>query len=126
MDDKPRISVAEWTVMKVLWDRSPMTANEIVELLSGKTAWKSKTVRTLINRLVTKKALKFDKNGREYLYYPSISETACIKAETKSFLKRAGTTAMKPVLAAFLEEQQLTEKEIAELKQLLEEKGGSE
>jgi BlaI family penicillinase repressor len=126
MCSKPRISEAEWTVMKVLWDSSPLTANEVVEALSGKTAWKSKTVRTLLNRLVAKEALKFDKKGREYLYRPAVSEAFCIKAETKSFLRRSGAGALKPVLAAFLEEEQLSEKEIAELKQLLKEKGERE
>lgn len=126
MDSKPRISEAEWTVMKVLWDSSPLTANQVVDALSGKIAWKPKTVRTLLNRLVAKKALKFDKKGREYLYRPAVSEAACLKAETKSFLRRSGAAALKPVLAAFLEEEQLSEKEIAELKQLLEEKGEKE
>lgn len=126
MDSKPRISEAEWAVMKVLWDRSPLTANEVVDSLSGKRAWKPKTVRTLLNRLVSKKALKFDKKGREYLYRPAVSEAFCIKAETKSFLSRSGAAALKPVLAAFLEEEQLSEEDIAELKQLLEEKGGME
>jgi BlaI family penicillinase repressor len=126
MDSKPRISEAEWTVMKVLWYSSPLTANEVVDALSGKRAWKPKTVRTLLNRLVSKKALKFDKKGREYLYRPAVSESVCIKAETKSFLSRSGAGALKPVLAAFLEEEQLSEEDIAELKRLLEEKGGKE
>ena len=61
MRKTPRISEAEWEVMKVLWKKSPMTANDIVKELTGKTHWKRETIRTLINRLVGKKVLKFSR-----------------------------------------------------------------
>jgi len=37
MKRMPKISEAEWEVMKVLWEKSPLTANEIVETLSKRT-----------------------------------------------------------------------------------------
>lgn len=123
MCSKPKISEAEWMVMKVLWDRSQATANEVVEALSASQSWKPKTVKTLINRLVGKKALGFSKNGREYLYRPLITEAECVLAETQSFLGRAGAGALKPMLAAFVETHELTAEEIAELKQILDRKG---
>ena len=120
MLDKPKISEAEWEVMKVLWNRSPVTANEVIIALSDKTAWNPRTIRTLINRLVTKKALGFEKTGRQYRYHPLVSEEASVQTETKSFLERVRGGALKPILAAFLEEQKLTPDEIAELKEILD------
>ncbi|MCK5271095.1 MAG: BlaI/MecI/CopY family transcriptional regulator [Sedimentisphaerales bacterium] len=120
MPNKPKISEAEWEVMKVLWNRSPATANEVISALSDKTAWSPRTVRTLINRLVVKKALGFKKTGRRYHYYPLVSEEASVQTETKSFLERVRGGALKPILAAFLEEQKLTPDEIAELKEILD------
>ncbi len=124
MKDKPKISDAEWQVMKVLWAESPITANEIVAQLSGGTSWKPKTIRTLINRLVTKKAIAFDKQGRQYLYYPLLAEEVCVRAETQSFLGRIRSSTLKPMLAAFLEDENLSKEEIEELKTILEKKGG--
>ena len=123
MESNPKISEAEWAVMKVLWERSPGTANEVVDTLSDKTSWKPKTVRTLINRLVGKGALGFEKKGRVFHYYPLCSEADCLKTETKSFISKAGASALKPMLAAFIEDEHLSAKEIAELKQILEKKG---
>ncbi len=40
MRKTPKITEAEWEVMKVLWGTSPATANDIVKRLSGKTHWK--------------------------------------------------------------------------------------
>jgi len=124
MENKPRISDAEWQVMKVLWAKSPITANEIVDRLSDATSWKPKTIRTLINRLVTKKAIAFDKQGRQYLYYPLLEEAASVRAETQSFISRIRTSTLKPMLAAFLEDENLSKEEIEELKTILEKKGG--
>ncbi|MHC4165448.1 MAG: BlaI/MecI/CopY family transcriptional regulator [Planctomycetota bacterium] len=119
MKKTPRISEAEWQVMKVLWKTSPRTANDIVEELTGRTHWKRETIRTLINRLVGKKVLKFEKKGRQYHYSPRVTEAECIRAETESFVKRFGTGSIEPMLAAFVEEEELPAEKIARLRQIL-------
>ena len=123
MKKMPKISDDEWEVMKVLWKNSPLKANAIVKELTGKTQWKRETIRTLINRLVQKKALGFKKKGRQYDYFPLISETECVKAETKSFLNRLGSSSIEPMLAAFVEEKKMSPEKIARLKQILDQKG---
>ena len=122
MAKTPKISVAEWEVMQVLWKTSPMTANDIVEELTGKTPWKRETIRTLINRLVQKKAIGFEKKGRQYDYFPLVTEAQCIKEETRSFLRRFGGRSIEPMLAAFVEERQLSPEKIARLQQILDRK----
>ena len=121
MAKTPRISEAEWEVMKVLWKTSPKTANQIVDELKGKTRWKRETIRTMINRLVQKKVLGFEKKGRQYHYFPRISEAEGIKAEAESFVKRIGGGSIEPMLAAFVEEKQLSAEKIERLKQILSE-----
>ena len=120
----PRISHSEWLVMKVLWERSPRTANEVVDELTSETKWAPKTVKTLITRLVGKKAVSYKKNGREYLYSPAVDEAACVRAENKSFLKRVYGGALMPMIAHMIEEEALTDDEVAQLKRILEERRG--
>lgn len=119
MAKTPKISEAEWEVMKVLWKKSPRTANDIVEELTGKTHWKRETIRTLINRLVQKKAIAFEKKGRQYHYFPRVTEAEGIKAEAESFVRRIGGGSIEPMLAAFVEDKQLSAEKIARLKQIL-------
>jgi len=121
MKKTPKISEAEWEVMKLLWKSSPATANDIVKKLSGKTHWKRETIRTLINRLVQKKGLAFEKKGRQYHYYPLATEAECVKAETKSFLKRFGRNSVEPMLAAFVEEENLSPERLRRLRRILKE-----
>lgn len=121
MNTTPKITEAEWTVMKIFWQKSPLTANQVIEQLSD-TGWNPKTIRTLINRLQKKRALDFKKDGREYVYFPLAAEHECVRQEAQSLLTRAGAAALKPMLAAFLEEQKLSEQEIEELRAILNKK----
>ena len=123
MSEIPNISEAEWEVMRIVWSRtSPCTANEIVDALEGIADWKPNTVKTLITRLVKKRALGYEEERRMYLYYPLVSEDKCVKAETKSFVKRVFGGALKPMLVNFLQDEQFSQDDIEELKQLLEER----
>jgi len=125
MSEIPKISEAEWEVMKIVWSKtSPCTANEIVDALGGIADWKPNTVKTLITRLVKKRALGYEEERRMYLYYPLVSEDKCIKSETKSFVKRVFGGALKPMLVTFLQEEKLSQDEIEELKRILEERKG--
>lgn len=123
MQDRPKISDAEWQVMKVLWEKSPVSANHIVEKLTAQTDWKPKTIRTLISRLSAKEAIAYKKDGRQYLYFPILTEEECVRHETRSFMSRVRAGALKPMLAAFLEEENLSQEEIDELKSILDKKG---
>ena len=109
-------------VIRVLWSKSPLTANEVFEQLAGKTKWKFKTVKTLIDRLARKGAVKFVKDGRKHRYYPAVAEADCVATETRSFVRRVYGGIAKPMLAAFLEDADLSAKDISELKEILEQK----
>jgi len=77
---------------------------------------------TLLNRLVNKGALGFEKKSRAYHYYPLVTEAECAKAERRSFLQRVYGGSPKPMLAHFLKEAELSEEEIKELKRILDER----
>lgn len=122
MKNIPRISETEWQIMKLLWAESPVTANQVVEKLEGVTTWKPKTVKTLLNRLINKEAIRFTIEGRTYLYYPAVTEMECVKAENQSFLEKVYGGALNVMFANFLQDRELSRQEIEELKRLLDEK----
>ena len=119
MSKTPRISETEWEVMKVVWAKSPIPAQEIIEVLTRQDEWHPKTVKTLLNRLVKKRALGFRKEGRAYLYRPLVKEGDCVAAASESFLGRVFGGSLQPMLAYFADTKKLSTEEIAELKRLL-------
>ena len=124
MSSLPSISDAEWEVMNLLWASIPdrLTAADVVAGVSGRNDWSPRTVKTLLNRLVKKKAITFDVDGNRYLYYPAIKRDECVRSETRSFLNRVFGGATGPMLAHFVSQSKLSSQEIAELKRLLADK----
>jgi len=116
----PPISDAELVVMKVVWRNSPVTANQVVAALEHRTDWKPKTIQTLLARLARKKALAFEKQGREYLFRPLIDARDFGHAASRSFLRRVFDGEIAPFLACFLEREKLTPEEIRELRRILD------
>src|SRR5882757_6804671 len=104
----PTISDAEWEVMNVLWDASPRTANDVVDQLAARRGWNPRTVKTLLNRLVNKRALAFEAQGKRYLYHPVVSRDQCVRAESRSFVARVFGGAVGPMLAHFVSQADLT------------------
>jgi BlaI family penicillinase repressor len=117
-----RVSQSEWQVMALVWERSPLAAGEIVDSLSQRNGWHSRTIRTLLDRLVKKGALKATLDGKRYLYEPLLSMNACIQSESRSFLERVFGGEAAPMLLYLVRESELSRDEIKELKRLLSEK----
>ena len=128
MKHNPRISEAEWKVMKVVWSLGPCSAGQIIESLTGSDpGWHPKTVKAFLTRLGKKKVLGFRKEGRAYLYRPLVAEKDCVDAASESFLGLVFGGSLKPMLAHFVEQKKLSDAQIRELRNVLkdESKKGS-
>lgn len=124
MAKHPGISSAEWQVMEVLWRAAgPTTASEVVDALSG-AGWTAATIKTMLNRLARKGAVRHRADGKRYLYSPAVSREACVRTEGRSFVDRVFGGAVAPLLAHFVEDAQLSKDEIAQLRKLLDGKKG--
>lgn len=120
MADIPKIGESEWFVMKALWEKAPMSGSEIVESVTRDTDWSQSTILTMIRRLVNKKAIGV-KNEDVMKYYPLVEENELKTIETDMFIKRVYKGSANVLVKNFLEEGRLSEKEIEELKKLLDE-----
>ena len=117
-----RISDAEWLVINVVWQESPITATKIVEHLLPETNWSPKTIHTLISRLVKKGALGVNKEASLFRYYPLISKNDCTREETKSFLQKVYGGSLHLLVANFVKNESVSPQEIEDLRRLLDER----
>ena len=116
----PQISQAEWEVMKTLWDHGPLTSGQIVQKLEGGQDWRPRTIKTLLARLVRKKAVTAKQVDKRVLYSAKVQRDALVQRETRSFLARVFDGAVTPALVHFLREADLSQDQIDELKQILD------
>jgi predicted transcriptional regulator len=115
------ISDAESQVMEVLWERHPLSADEVVATLAERTDWQEPTVKTLLNRLLKKRAIAAQRDGRRYLYRPLLKREDYVHVASKNLLDRLFDGRVAPLVAHFSERRKLSKKDIAELKRLIEE-----
>lgn len=120
MSDIPKVGESEWFVLKALWERSPLSGSEIVEEVSRDTDWSQSTILTMVRRLVKKKAIGV-KSEDVMKYYPLVEESELKRIETDQFVKRVYKGSANVLLKNFLETGRLSDKEIEELKKLLDE-----
>jgi BlaI family penicillinase repressor len=108
--------------MQVIWRRSPICAAEIVAELAGPTGWNHRTVRTLLNRLVRKGALDFDTIANRYLYRPKVSRDACVRAESRSFVRKVFCGDTGSLVLHFVRNGRLSAADLSDLRKALEDK----
>lgn len=115
------ISSAESRVMEALWRRNPLSAEEIVADVAGPHGWSEPTVKSLINRLLTKGAITAEKSGRKYLYRPCVDRDTYVSQESRGLLDRLFGGRIAPLVSHFSQTKQLSPEDIAELKRLIAE-----
>ncbi|MDG2527070.1 BlaI/MecI/CopY family transcriptional regulator [Stenotrophomonas sp. HITSZ_GD] len=115
------ISEAEAVVMQVLWERHPLSAEEVFAALSARSGWAEPTVKTLLNRLLNKGAVSAQKQGRRYLYSPCVERTQWVAQQSEGLLDRLFGGRVAPLVAHFSERGKLSAQDIAELKRLVRE-----
>ena len=116
-----RISAAESLVMEALWQKSPITAEEVTAEVAAAQGWSEATVKTLLNRLLKKKAIAAKKDGRRYLYRPLIVRDAYVQAESQGLLDRLFDGRLAPMVSHLSAAKALTAEDIADLKRLIAE-----
>jgi len=116
-----RISQAEFSIMEVLWTQSPLGASEVAAQLTSEKDWNIRTVKTLLSRLVDKKALTTTPEGRRYLYAPLVSREAYSERAAKRLSDRLFGGRAAPLVAHLAEGRGLSDDDIAELEALISE-----
>lgn len=116
------ISPAEWQVMRIAWTMQKVTSAQVIEILQQKMDWKPATVKTLLRRLVQKKALATTKQGRYFIYQPCVEEQSTMNMAADDLFSSICEMHVGKTLAHVIAEHQLSKDDISNLQQILEEK----
>jgi BlaI family penicillinase repressor len=114
-----RISEAEHAVMEVLWDKSPLTAQEVVERIPATRDWTANTVKTLLGRLLAKNIIAHEEEGRRYRYRPMVARGDYVAGESRRLMDRLFGGKLTPLVAHLAERDEITDQDIAEIEALL-------
>lgn len=127
MEKLPQISAAEYEIMKIIWESSPISTNDVCERVSEDHQWSSKTVHTLLSRLTAKQVIAYEQRGRMYYYYPLISQESYLCQKNHLFLNRFYNGQASALLSSLLSGSELSDDDLEEMHRLIDSKlGGGE
>lgn len=124
MSQQPELQItdAEWEVMLSVWEAKDQTAGEIIARVEPIRERSHRTVRTLLARLVEKGAVAVCVDGSRHLYSAAISRDECVRLAARSFTEQFFAGNLQSLLMHFVENETLSEKEVKELRQRLDER----
>lgn len=120
MQYKTGLSDNEWYVMQVLWDKPGATLRNLCDALSGEKGWSKHAISSFLKRMQEKGAVAVNESGKVRQYFAVWSKEETLREETHSILERIYQGNLMLMVSNAVQQQELTEEEIQQLKDMLD------
>ncbi len=120
--DECHITSAEWQIMKVVWANNEVTSKFVSDVLCYEMGWKKSTIKTLLNRLLEKGALKKREKGNRYIYYTEYTSEATSKREAMEIFNKICRTKVGKLIGEILSESLLSFDDLDMIQDIINEK----
>jgi BlaI family transcriptional regulator, penicillinase repressor len=115
------LTEAELRLMDVLWQEGPLTVQQVLEALPGKSPLAYNSVLTTIRILEKKGYVRHIKDGRAYIYRALIEREEASRSEIRHLAHRFFQNSREMLVLNILEDRGVDAEELNRLRQLLEE-----
>ena len=119
---KYELTEGEWAIIQAVWEAEPCAAPTIQEALEADRDWSYSTVKTMMDRMVTKGLLTTERIRNLILYRSAITRKQAQKGEVMRTLKRAFDGALTPMMQFLLDDSSLSQEQLSELETFIKEK----
>ena len=109
----------ELEIMKVVWDQESATVRHVYETLLEKRKIAYTTVMTMMKVLEHKGHLKKSRRQKAHIYTPSKPRKQMIRTMVREFVDRVFNGSAEPLLVHLVEDERLSEDELAEFAKML-------
>ena len=117
---KNRLTAGEWEIYECLWEDSPLTLAQIRRRHVERTGQSTSTAETVLSRMAKKGLVRVEQGRKAKLFHPLFPREEAVMEETHSFVKKMYHGSPLSMVNAMVNSGELTDKDIAELYQLLE------
>jgi len=118
---KPVLTVQELEIMKVIWRSGASTVRDVYEALLEQRKIAYTTVMTMMNILEQKGYLRKSQKDRAYTYEATKPQKQVIRGMVREFVDRVFNGSAEPLLLHLVEDRQLSEGDLDEIRGLLRE-----
>ena len=107
-------------MLKVMWERGPMTARALAETLYPDGAESEfAAIHSFLQRLEKKGLVLRDRSSFVHLFSPAASREDVLGQELSSLAERLGANSVAPLIMQLIDQRRLSNKEAAEIRKLL-------
>ena len=117
---KEKLFDSEAKIMEILWERGSISAKEISLIAAERIGWNKNTTYTVIKKLEAKGLVR--RNDPGFICTPLVSQNEIRKSEAVSLVKKMFGGSRQALFSALLEDEPLSEKELNELRELIDKK----
>ena len=113
------LTEGEWAIIQAVWDKQPCAAPTVQEELQSLKRWSYSTVKTMMDRMVTKGLLTTTRIRNLMLYSAAITRKEAQRGEIMRAVKRAFDGALTPMMQFMLDNSELTPEQLGEMEALI-------
>ena len=110
----------ELEILQVLWQRGPSTVREVMRVLNPTRRRAYTTVMSLMNVMFEKGLVKRERRGQAFVYRPRAPRKKTLSAMVGDLLGRAFDGSASAMVAHLLEQANLSEDELEEIRQAVD------
>jgi len=123
IESEIRLGRLEMQIMNVVWNRGKATVHEVKDELSkGRKKPAYSTILTMMRKLEAKGFLKHDVNDRTYVYESAISRSTARQGIVGDLLDRLFEGSPALLLTSLVEQNRISDDELAAIRKLLQER----
>lgn len=117
----PHPTPAELEILKVLWERGPLTVREVLDVLNQSGPRRAyTTVMSLLNVMADKGLLEREPDGRAFRYKPRAARQRTLASLLGDIYRRAFEGSAATLVAHLLEQAQPSAEELREIRKVLQ------
>ena len=122
VNELPRPTDAELEILTVLWSIGPATVREVYDVISRRRRAQYSTILKFMQIMADKGLVRRDEKQRAHIYEPAKPREWTQRQLAKHLLQRAFGGSAKALLVGALSAQKATPEELAEMRELLDER----
>ncbi|MCL2226077.1 MAG: BlaI/MecI/CopY family transcriptional regulator [Oscillospiraceae bacterium] len=125
MDKLGRLSETEMEIMHAIWDLgSTVTVAQVLAVFEESKGWKTSTLSTILSRLIGKGFLTKEMQGKVNYYSAALTLSEYRQHEAQSLLSGLYGGNVKNLVAALVDDSNITCEDINELREWFSQKAG--
>jgi len=110
----------ELSLLRYVTDHSPITVREVADRFGEEQGLARTTILTMMERLRKKNYLVRVKDAGSFQYRPVVAKTELMHTLVQDFVEKSLGGSLSPFVAYLTEAKGLTERELTELRKLIE------